>query len=119
MARRRITEERRRGFAQAMREHPTEAERALQQAFWRLHVRPRRQAIVSGYIVDFYFPRAKLIVEVDGYYHFTSKGQSADRVRTRVLMSKGFTVIRFPNSQVLKDPGRCARIVLQRVARAA
>lgn len=119
MAGRRITDERRRGYAQAMREHPTDAERALQQALWRQHVRPRRQAILSGYIVDFYFPRARLVIEVDGYSHFTSKGRSADRVRTRVLSSKGYTIMRFPNSQVLKDPDHCAKMVLQRLARAA
>lgn len=119
MANRRITEERRRGYAQAMREHPTDAEHALQQAFWRNHVRPRRQAILNGYIVDFYFARARLIVEVDGYWHFTSKGRSADRVRTRVLSSRGYTIIRFPNGQVLADPDRCARRVIQHLDRTA
>jgi very-short-patch-repair endonuclease len=119
MARRKITEARKRGYAQAMRDNPTDAERALASALWRKRLRPRRQVIVHGYIVDFLFVRQRVVVEVDGYYHFTAKGRTADKIRTGVLTRNGYTVIRYSNSQVLRDPDKCAIHIASRVAHIA
>lgn len=58
-------------WAKQKRRNPTPAEAALWQAIRRktLGVRVRRQSVIVGFIVDFYIPAAKLIVEVDGSYH--------------------------------------------------
>ncbi len=61
----------------------------------------RRQQPVGDYIVDFFCPSAKLIVEVDGEQHAFSRG--ADTARTQWLEAQGYTVIRFWTSEVMKD----------------
>jgi very-short-patch-repair endonuclease len=115
--RRKITDERKRAFAQAMRDNPTEAEELLRRALWFAGLRPMRQKIVKGYIVDFYFAKAKLIVEVDGHHHFTAKGRTADRIRTGVLTREGYQVMRFSNSKVIYDAEGCARLISARLAK--
>lgn len=113
--RRKITEERKRAFAQGMRDHPTEAEALLWVALKRQGVRSYRQTILKGYIVDFYFPRARLVVEVDGYHHYTARGRTADRIRTGVLTREGYEVLRYSNSKVLADADRIARFIASRL----
>lgn len=115
MARRKISEARKLEYAQAMRDHPTEAEAVLGRAMWRAGMRPRRQVIVCGYIVDFCFPRQRVIIEVDGYYHFTTKGRASDKIRTSVLTRSGYTVIRYANARVIRDAASCAKAIQARV----
>ena len=62
-----------------------------------------RQHIIGDYIVDFLFRKSKVIVEIDGGYHFTEKQQTDDAVRTDWLEQHGYKVIRFTNEQVLCD----------------
>ena len=38
---------------------------------YRLHY--QRQKVIGRFIVDFYFPKRRLIVEVDGLYHSHNK----------------------------------------------
>ena len=52
------------------------------------------------FIVDFFCPKARLIIELDGSQHFMPEGQSADEARTGSLESRGYAVLRFPNAQV-------------------
>lgn len=88
-------------FAKKLRKNLTKAESALWSRLRnkQLGVRVRSQAIVWGYIVDFYIPSVSLIIEVDGSVHLTQV--EADEVRTKHLTDKGFTVIRFTNEEVL------------------
>ena len=63
----------------------------------------RRQHVIGKFIVDFYCPDAKLIVELDGQIHDSREAQIADALRTEFLNAKGYTVIRFRNEQVLHN----------------
>ena len=45
-----------------------------------------------------------LIVEVDGEHHHTEQGRIRDQRRDRYLAEKGYTVLRIPGYQVLRDP---------------
>ena len=54
----------------------------------------RRQAVINKYIVDFYCPEAKLIIELDGSQHYEEKGLEYDEKRTTVLEQYGLNVIR-------------------------
>ena len=87
------------------RKNMTEAE----SIFWSLvkggslGQRCLRQHIIGDYIVDFLFRKSKVIVEIDGGYHFTEKQQTDDAVRTDWLEQQGYKVIRFTNEQVLCD----------------
>ena len=91
--------------ARGNRKNMTEAE----SIFWSLvkggslGQRCLRQHIIGDYIVDFLFRKSKVIVEIDGGYHFTEKQQTDDAVRTDWLEQQGYKVIRFTNEQVLCD----------------
>ena len=91
--------------ARSNRKNMTEAE----SVFWALvkggalGQRCLRQHIIGDYIVDFLFRKSRVIVEIDGGYHFTAEQQKADAQRTEWLESKGYKVVRFTNEQVLCD----------------
>jgi very-short-patch-repair endonuclease len=52
-----------------------------------------RQKPIDEYVVDFYCPALKLVVEVDGESH--DGKEEADRLRQNKLESIGLTVLRF------------------------
>lgn len=53
-----------------------------------------------NFVADFYCPKAKLIIEIDGEIHKTTNSQKYDRYRTVYLKSLGIKEIRFTNDQV-------------------
>jgi len=68
----------------------TEAERLLWPKFWRRQLKGLqiyRQMIIGNYIVDFYYPKSHLIIEIDGGQHYTEKGIKEDKVRKGGNMS--------------------------------
>jgi len=67
----------------------------------RFGVRFYRQRVFGEYIVDFYCPKAKLIIEIDGSQHFEPAYKAKDQNRDLDLLSQGLRVIRFDNLQVL------------------
>lgn len=60
----------------------------------------RRQFPILNFIVDFVCLERKLIIEVDGGQH-NNILKDQDKERTRILMSKGFQVLRYWNNDVL------------------
>ena len=62
-----------------------------------------RQKIIGNYIVDFYCPKARLVVEVDGSQHYSAKMLEADKQRDDYLRANALTVIRFSDLEVLKN----------------
>jgi very-short-patch-repair endonuclease len=66
-------------------------------------VRWRPQYAVGGYILDFYCPSAKLVIELDGSQHDLSDAVEYDRLRSEYLAARGCTVIRFQNHEVMND----------------
>ncbi len=58
----------------------------------------RRQHGIGPYIVDFYCPEKKLIIEIDGLQHLYQK--EYDQNRTIYFEMLGRTVLRFWNSEV-------------------
>jgi len=60
-----------------------------------------RQKPIGDYIVDFFCPRAKLVVEVDGSQHFSDEMTEYDQIRDEYLNSLGLRVLRFTNTEVL------------------
>ena len=61
----------------------------------------RNQHAIGNYIVDFFAPRRKLIIELDGSQHLEQ--EEYDEERTLYLVSQGYKVIRFWNNQVMND----------------
>lgn len=60
----------------------------------------RRQHSIENCIVDFYCPKEKLIIELDGKVHQNATVQEKDLKRTEQLEALGFTIIRFENRMV-------------------
>ena len=86
--------------AHRMRVTPSEPERRLWLALRasQVGVRFRRQVVLQGYIVDFFAPAARLVVEVDGAHHSRQRG--ADARRDRALTAAGLRVLGLPASLV-------------------
>ena len=60
----------------------------------------RRQHSIGGYIVDFYCPSKKLVIEIDGPQHFTKENKEYDEVRTKFFGGLDIKVIRFNNTEI-------------------
>ena len=62
-----------------------------------------RQKNIGNYIADFYCPRGKLIIEIDGSQHFEKEGMRKDRKRDDYFQRLNLTVLRFPDTDVFKN----------------
>lgn len=69
----------------------------------QLGSRFRRQHSIGDYIVDFYCPTARLVIEIDGSTHNSEQQQNHDALRTHYLKSVGHHVLRFTNKEVQED----------------
>jgi very-short-patch-repair endonuclease len=93
-------------LARKLRKNMTEAESFLWQRIRRKQLKGRqfyRQKNIGDFIVDFYCPSAKLIVELDGGQHYTEEGVKADQIRDNYLENFGFSVLRFSDREVFKN----------------
>jgi len=78
----------------------------------------RRQHGIGNYIVDFYCPRLKLVIEVDGITHDDPQVASRDKIRQKYLEELGLKVIRYTTDEVFNNLegvvldiwGKCTRI---------
>jgi len=98
-------------IADARREHPTRAERALAAILngldgGALEGAFRRECVCGRWIVDFYFPAVRLAIEVDGGYHRSTAQRSRDLFKAAELEAAGVTLLRLTNEEVLGERGR-------------
>ena len=94
----------RREFARLLRSQPTKAEDILWRSLGgsRFHgAKFRRQVPFDRFVVDFYCHAAKLAIELDGKQHEWFADYDAER--TRILETRGISVIRFANAEVEGD----------------
>ena len=86
---------------QTLRTHGTSAEATM----WRMlkseqicGVKFRRQFSVGPYILDFYCPRLKICIELDGDHHYSRQGYEHDLTRNTYLSHEhGITILRYEN----------------------
>ena len=71
----------------------------------------RRQQGIEDFIVDFYCHAAAIVVEVDGPVH--DRTAQYDAERSRILLDRGFRILRFRNEQVRSQ----LPVVLQEIER--
>ena len=91
-------------IAKILRRHMTEPEKKLWHDYLRnFHYRVLRQRPIDRYIVDFYCPRMKLVIEIDGDTHFTNEGKQRDKERSAILEGYGLRVIRFLNTDIMNN----------------
>jgi very-short-patch-repair endonuclease len=96
----------RRAAAKRLRANTTPHERALWRALKELPVTGthfRRQAPIGPYIVDFFCPAKRLIIELDGGHHNEDEAARRDQRRQLWLEKEGYRVIRFWNSEISGD----------------
>ena len=98
--------------ARELRKNMTEAEKKLWYGCLRTFRYPvLRQKPIDHYIVDFYCPKLKLVIEIDGDTHYTDEGKIYDEKRKNVLESYGLKIVRFTNLEVIKYlEGVCQKI---------
>jgi very-short-patch-repair endonuclease len=69
--------------------------------------------------VDFYAPRAKIVVEVDGSQHHEPAAMKTDAERDERLSRLGLNVLRFDNLQVLRETESVLETIRMAIAKAA
>ena len=74
-----------------------------------------RQKAIGDYIVDFYAPKAKLVIEIDGSQHFEAPHVAKDRERDEHLGRLGLTVLRIDSRQVLKETEAVLELIYQTI----
>ena len=62
-----------------------------------------RQKTIGDYIADFYCPKARLVIEIDGGHHYSAEGKEEDRLRDEYMARAGVTVLRFSDREVLEN----------------
>ena len=92
-------------FAKELRKNMTKEEKHL----WYDYLKPYRQTfgvaftrqkVFGNYILDFYCPKAKLAIELDGSQHYESDAVFYDEKRTRYLTQHGIVVLRYTNRDI-------------------
>jgi Protein of unknown function (DUF559) len=79
--------------------------------------RPQINQVVEGFEVDFLWPQHRLIVETDGRRsHATRAAFERDRARDAALTVAGYRVVRFTYRQVVEEPARVARTLIELLA---
>ena len=63
----------------------------------------RRQYSVAQFVVDFYCPRLKLAIEVDGDSHFSEESELCDEARQDFIESFGISFLRFNNKEIYEN----------------
>ena len=58
---------------------------------------------IGSYIADFYCPKARLVIEIDGGQHYNAEGKEEDRLRDDYMARTGITVLRFSDREVLQN----------------
>ena len=87
--------------AKTLRKNMTKEERHLWYDFlshYPIHF--YRQRMIGTYIVDFYCPKAKLVIELDGSQHFEKTGLKNDTLRDQYLADHSLMVLRIPNNEI-------------------
>lgn len=96
-----------------LRSEGTEVEKKL----W-FHLRAKkmgvifhRQYSIGNYVVDFYCPKYKLAIELDGSQHNDPKNKTDDEYRTRTLGDHKIKIIRFWNSDITNHLQKILEII--------
>lgn len=68
---------------------------------------------LKRYVCDFAIPHAMLIVECDGdYWHAQPKAIASDKRKDKYLKERGYTVLRFSETEINQDVDKCVQVIL-------
>jgi very-short-patch-repair endonuclease len=87
-----------------LRNNTTKEENYLWYKYLRTYsVQFYRQYIIDEYIVDFYCPKSKLVIELDGSQHSMEKVKEYDTARTHCLENLSLIILRFSNTVIMQN----------------
>lgn len=73
---------------------------------------PQVNVFVEGLLVDFFWPKARVVVETDGYkYHFDRPAFERDHESTVALTAAGYQVHRATYKMLQRNPGPFLKVV--------
>ena len=104
--------------ARHLRDHMTESERLLWSRLRKkqlLGVQFYRQKPMGDYIVDFYAPKVKLVIEVDGSQHLEEDHIERDKRRDVALIVQGLEILRVNNLEVLQELDAVMEVILEKM----
>jgi very-short-patch-repair endonuclease len=105
--------------ARQLRKNLTDSEKALWSRLRNkqlLGIQFYRQKPIGEPIVDFFAPRVKWVVEVDGSQHTLGDHVQKDRFRDGYLASLGLKVLRFNRREVLKESDAVVEAIYRMIA---
>ena len=93
-------------LSQHLRKHMTDAENLLWSKLRGKQLKGYqfyRQKVIGEYIVDFYSPKAHLVIEFDGGQHYSEIGKRKDQLRDDVLTKMEVKILRFSDRDVFEN----------------
>jgi very-short-patch-repair endonuclease len=72
----------------------------------QMGVKFRRQHSIDNYVIDFYCPRLKLAVEIDGDVHDLPYKRKYDKERQNHIEKYGIRFLRITNEELLGNPNK-------------
>ena len=92
-------------IATLLRNNPTPTEKILWEHIRnrKLGVKFRRQHPAGIYILDFYSHEIRLVIEIDGKYHYKKHMMDLDANRSENLMAAGLVILRFTDEEIDSD----------------
>jgi very-short-patch-repair endonuclease len=103
-------------ISRTLRTNMTDSEQVLWARLRRKQLRGiqfYQQKPVGEFIVDFFAPKAKLVIEIDGSQHLTPENIQRDKKRSAALARQGLRVLRFTNLQVLQELEGVLEVIFQ------
>ena len=100
-----FNQQKQKGLRRKLRKEPISCERKLWNKLRnnQLGYKFRRQYGIGRYIVDFYCPKLKLVIEIDGATHSTEEEEERDEERQKYFESLGLTVKRYLNVDIINN----------------
>ena len=105
-------------FSRVLRSSMTDAEQHLWQRLRNKQlygVQFYRQKPLLSFIVDFYCPKEKLVIELDGAQHFEQEHRIKDTERDAKLADIGIKVLRFDDRQALRESDAVLEVIYAEV----
>ena len=99
-----------------LRKNMTNEEKHLWYDFLKdLDITVHRQKVIFNYIVDFYIPSCKIVIEIDGSQHYEEENRKNDIERDFKLRSEGIRVLRYTNLQIKREFKNVCRDILNNI----
>jgi len=106
------------GHARELRKKQTDSESTMWSHLRRKQIEGvpfYRQKPIGKYIVDFFAPSVKLVIEVDGSQHIEDHHFQKDRNRDEYLAGLGLKVLRFNSRVVLTETEAVLEVICRTI----